>query len=157
MEINPEKLRARITKIAEEWERKRLVDLALAAVHKDSEINRVDRLRIAALIKTLLLRSAGRERERPRQRQARWFKNPLNHITHIAGWKERAWRKRGKVKNNRVRVGGRLVPIHEEAARRAIAHYRRVRGLRANADGAVQRLTDNVLENLRKGRVLPPQ
>jgi hypothetical protein len=133
-------------KLVADSERKRLIDLALSSVHKDQQIAWIDRHHIIQLLRSLLPATRGRKVERPAKKAKRWFKLTVNCAAHIAGWKKRAWAKRGKIIGNRVRVNGKSVPVNEEAARRAVRHLSR---------GGQNVDMEPVLELLRKGRVFP--
>lgn len=104
---------------------------------------------VADVVEGKLKHPKGRPEERQFQKVLRWYAQPENFAAAIAECKIRAWRRRlGLV--NRVRGrDGKLVPVHEEAARRAVAFCKRQRPDFPDLDH------DRVVERLRKGRTSP--
>jgi hypothetical protein len=108
-----------IARVAKQ-ERLRLVELAVAAVRKDSTIDRFDKAKIVGVIEGTVKSDRGRPTLRPSQRAEEWRQVPAHQAAGIAVWLEHLWRCRNLVRNQRIAVNGKLVPIHEASARKAI-------------------------------------
>jgi hypothetical protein len=130
-------------------ERERVAKLIIEAVRKDGELDWIDRVYALAMAEMLLPVPPRRPVERASDRAARWYRNPTNQAAAMAAWKERAWRKHNKVNNNRVVVKGKSIPIHIEAARRAIEHCQR------RSSPPFKTNVDAVVALLRRGRTSP--
>jgi hypothetical protein len=135
----------------ERAERNRLVEQIDAVIAKERALldaNERDRAR--KLVRTLKRVPRGRQPERQGVRDRRWFRNPTNRAAFIAKRKEDAWRKKNRVKNNRVYVDGKWLPIHAEAAKYAIDYCNSLspQPLKTNID--------QVVAQLLRGKTAPP-